>query len=195
MRNILKRTVSAVSLGMMVIGLMFSAAPSAHACSCMMPEAPEASLSKSDAVFAGTVTDIASKEQGMSRIVTFSADRAWKGITEKTVSVSTALDSAACGIDFQIGKAYVVYAYASEEGGLSASLCSRTHEVSAASIDADQDVVALGTTTVALSDLKPHESAMGSTAVTLVIGLLAVAAGIGAFRAFGMKKPEAPTQP
>lgn len=155
-----------------------------------MPVLPQDALVQTDAVFVGTVTMVVPKDDDMNRVVSFDVDRSWKGVTTKSVSIGTARDSAACGIDFEAGKTYVVYAYESDEGGLWAGLCSRTHEVVVEGIEADEDVMALGTTTITIADPEPHQSAMASGAVTLVIGLVAVVAGIGAFRLFGTKKAE-----
>lgn len=171
-----------------VSGLAF-APYSAHACSCMAPGSPQESLESSAAVFQGTVASVAS-DGDMGYRVTFSADKAWKGVTASPLDVRTARDSAACGFNFEEGKKYIVYAYADEEGALATGLCSRTHELAAN----DPDVAALGegsAVTATTTPSSPQEGrSMARNLITLGLGLVAVAAAI-ALRA--ARTPQPPT--
>ena len=151
---------------------------SASACSCIMPVPPVEALGQSDAVFLGTVTDIAPRSREYGNIVTIETQAFWKGGIEKTVEVRTAQDSAACGVFFETGKTYVVYAYQSEEdGSLGANSCSRTHEVISA--DQDEDIIALGEGTVPANNPEPEPAIddEGGILVTAIVVAVAAVAG------------------
>jgi MYXO-CTERM domain-containing protein len=117
---------------------------SALACKCMMPT-PESAKEHAAAVFEGQVTDIqdepGSGPSGMGKkLVTLSLVRTWKGVEkDEVVKVRTADSSAACGIDFEKGKSFLVYA-SQGESGLEAGSCGRTKPMS----DAAEDLAALG---------------------------------------------------
>jgi hypothetical protein len=130
-----------------VLLLVFGAhASNTLACSCMMPGTPLESLEQSSAVFAGTVSSV-EPSSDLNIKVTFAVTESWKGATTTPLVISTGKDSAMCGFNFEQGKTYLVYAYDNEDGGLSAGLCSRTHEI----VPNDEDIAALGTPT------KPNE--------------------------------------
>lgn len=118
----------------------------AGACSCAMSQPPEESLEAADAVFAGTVTDIADPFQPGSyhstaadRHVTFNVSEVWKGPDYESIVVSTAVSSASCGYSFSEDEDYLVYARGAEDE-LSVSLCSRTAVLD----EAEEDIAALG---------------------------------------------------
>jgi hypothetical protein len=119
--------------------------PSALACKCMMPP-PEAAREHAAAVFEGQVTDIVDEPgaNGSSmgkKLVTLSLVRTWKGVEkEEVVKVRTSDSSASCGIDFEKGKSFLVYASQGESGGLEAGACGRTRPMA----DAAEDLAALG---------------------------------------------------
>jgi hypothetical protein len=107
----------------------------------MAPGRPQEALELADAVFSGRVASVTRGGSGEFEAlrVVFSVERVWKGPVASRLEVRTAPDSAACGFPFERGRAYVVYAYQGE-GGLGASLCSRTNFVEVAG----EDLAALG---------------------------------------------------
>jgi hypothetical protein len=119
-------------------------APPVYACSCLPPGAPLDEMASATAVFAGRVMNIEvaggeaiSPDDAVT--VTFGVSRLWKGPEESVVTVTTPRDSASCGIDFQNGQEYLVYATGSQ-AELSTNLCSRTASLA----DAGADLEALG---------------------------------------------------
>ena len=98
-----------VSPGVKALGacvlVLFAAAlaagvDSGHACSCALPD-PRAALAQADGAFVGTLV---SRRQGdQTTVLTFSVEKALKGAIARTVELSTASNSAACGIETSIG--------------------------------------------------------------------------------------------
>lgn len=124
----------AASLGMVsLLALGLAKASPAFACSCLPVESAQAGMDMSDAVFQGTVEDVTRGQ--MNNEVTFAVSSSWKGDGAEELKVTTARDSAACGINFEVGKEYLVYADQGEDG-LTAGLCSRT----ALATDAQEDI-------------------------------------------------------
>ncbi|HEX2190563.1 MAG TPA: hypothetical protein VHG51_16765 [Longimicrobiaceae bacterium] len=132
-------------LSLLLTSAALAAAPCEAAparCSCIPPRPPLEALAQADAVFSGTVVSVEERrgEGGMGELeVRIVPDRRWKGAAADTVVVHTADNSAACGVAFAPGEAYLVYAYGSD--GLRASLCSRTAPLAQAADDEE----ALGT--------------------------------------------------
>jgi hypothetical protein len=60
------------------------------------------------------------------RAVTFDVISSWKGVEQAQTVVRTAMDSAACGFDFEVGKRYLVYTYNDDAGNANTGLCDRT---------------------------------------------------------------------
>ena len=110
----------------------------AAACSCLPAGPPLTELGQATAVFAGEVSDITQTTTGVE--VSFSVSEVWKGNLNPTLVVTTGPHSAACGYPFQMGQAYLVYAYGGKNGRLGANLCSRTTLLS----NAEADLVELG---------------------------------------------------
>ena len=73
---------------------------SGQACSCALPD-PRAALAQADGAFVGTLVD--RREGDQATVLTFSVERALKGAIGRTVEVSTASNSAACGIEVRTG--------------------------------------------------------------------------------------------
>ncbi len=129
----------------------------ASACSCMMPGTPADEMANSDAVFQGRVVKIempVPNDGTGSATVTLDVSKVWKGQKSKTITVSTATNSAACGFicespdctaGFKEGGEYIVYAgdY-NGDGALSTSICTRTKLLS----EAQEDLEGLGEGTV-----------------------------------------------
>lgn len=55
--------------------------------------------------------------------VDFVVHESWKGVTGSRMGLTTSGDEASCGVDFQVGREYLVFAFASDDG-LSANLCA-----------------------------------------------------------------------
>lgn len=92
-------------------------------------------------------------------------EKAWKGITQESVTVSTSSNSGLCGYNFKMGESYLVYTY----GEYSTSICSRTRQASGA----DEDLLALGepsfTTVTGTIGLAPKFLVLGGTVSDLAI--------------------------
>lgn len=116
----------------------------AYGCSCMRPGSASEERDRTTAVFSGTASRITPTAQG-SYTVHFTVDEQWKGESASTLQVQTAGNSAACGYNFEAGKDYLVYAYASgddpltAENILSVGLCGRTNLLA----NATEDIVEL----------------------------------------------------
>lgn len=106
-------------------------ASEAFACSCAPPsQTTNDDFQKATAVFVGRVLDVQRKENAENITVKFAVQKYWKGKISNTVKVMTASNSAACGVNFEVGKDYLVYAN-ENNGKLSTGLCSRTALVGA----------------------------------------------------------------
>ena len=132
----------------------------AYACSCMIPESPNDSLQKSDAVFSGKAIGIEEKNQNDLAfssmdpvLVTFDVDRVWKGENGSPITIQTRQSSASCGYSFEENSHYLVYANRNGDV-LDVSLCSRTSLVSSATEDIDK----LGIPNYEIKDMQefPH---------------------------------------
>lgn len=128
---------------LIALALVFTAHHSARACSCIPPPPPLEALEQADAVFSGTVISIVSDGSQMSRndIVSFQVEKVWKGVTSRTVQLTTASTGAACGYGFREGTAYLVYAHGTPD--LSVNSCSRTKLL----VNAQEDLFALNSST------------------------------------------------
>ena len=115
----------------------------AHACTCAPLGPLEEHLRTSDAVFSGEVMGIDENDLSPGpgpRLgkVTFDVSDVWKGVSEEPVAVYGQGPGASCGIDFEEGESYLVYAYRSNgDGGnlLQTDLCNGTKPLGAAERD------------------------------------------------------------
>ena len=73
---------------------------SGRACSCALPD-PRAALAQADGAFVGRLVD--RREGDQLTVLVFSVEKALKGAIGSTVEVSTASNSAACGIEARVG--------------------------------------------------------------------------------------------
>lgn len=133
------KSISLLTTFLLMFSFLILAPVPAQACSCAPPELPLQALDKVQAVFAGLVTDIDIFYDTMRVSVTFDVFEFWKGPQEKTIVVSTALQSATCGFSFNEGEEYLVYAY-DRDGEFSTNLCTRTTLLSYV----DEDLEELG---------------------------------------------------
>ncbi len=116
----------------------------ASACSCLPPEPPKEALEKAEAVFVGRVLEVHEEGGGnmlARRRYRFEVSRFWKGELGETITVSSAVSSAACGRSYTQDEQYLIYASTDANGGgLVDFLCSRTRTLASA----DEDLAVLG---------------------------------------------------
>lgn len=171
-----------IILGLFVlVSLVFSSPELVSACSCAPSDSPQESLEKVDAVFVGKVVNIEQKESSLDKIglggdpdsveVQMSATKAWKGVNQKSIKLTTPQSSASCGFNFEKDKEYIVYAK-NREGSLNVSLCSRTSLVE----NAKEDLEELGKSE---SIKKIGDSSSGvPTRSVLVVGIISGVVGL-----------------
>jgi hypothetical protein len=114
------------------------------ACSCPtvagLEEELKWKLKKLHAVFSGEVIEI--KEQTSSRDVSvkIKVDRVWKGSVFQELWVMTPDSPGACGVAFESGKSYLVFASRSDQGDLTTGLCLKNKEI----VKAEEELKILG---------------------------------------------------
>jgi hypothetical protein len=131
--------------------VLFALPQACFACSCLAPPPPAEAAADAAAVFQGEVIKVEQVRGSTGaeiRRVTMRVSKVWKGNVAAEMPVYTANDSAACGVDFQQGTEYVIYAnasngtdfWASPANSLVTGLCDRTRPVA----EAADDLAALG---------------------------------------------------
>jgi hypothetical protein len=123
-------------VGALAVALVALWTAPAQACSCLRQSVQDA-LRSSSAVFEGHVLE-STVDGGVVR-VRLEVSRQWKGVHTETLSVTTAGNSAACGVAFAEGETYLVYANKNADD-TTVSLCSRTTPIA----QAEEDLVTLG---------------------------------------------------
>jgi len=128
------------------------------ACSCIMPGSPPTEFAQADAVFTGQVINILDKQNAITSLLDQIRDwmgfaqnyaynsstygyrvalivrNSWKGVTATSTQVTTGYGAGDCGYPFRVSAQYVIYAHGAPDD-LSASICSRTTELSQAASD------------------------------------------------------------
>ena len=66
------------------------------------------------------------RQDGTVMQVSFEVLHSFHGDQRRTMQLSTGLGGGDCGIDFEVGKRYLVYAFKDEAGELSTNTCTRT---------------------------------------------------------------------
>jgi hypothetical protein len=110
------------------VAIVVLAATPCWACSCIAV-APEEQAASSSAIFGGVVEEVELAGQGdfgQEVEATFAVDTIYKGQVPARVVVGTAADSAACGVEFEEGGRYTVFASGDEAEGFSTGLCTAT---------------------------------------------------------------------
>jgi predicted membrane protein len=87
---------------------------------------PEEYAANASTIFTGIAREVSTEYQQTS--AHFDVITAVKGMTEKTATVSTAELGGMCGVDFQKGSTYLVYAN-ERNGMLTTSICMGTHNI------------------------------------------------------------------
>ncbi|HXG83603.1 MAG TPA: hypothetical protein VNI84_06210 [Pyrinomonadaceae bacterium] len=128
---------------------LFASLQFVEACSCMSAGPPCQSFWNTDTVFSGQVVEIkdtpvkpaakADDKQAFvfpTRTVRFAVGEYFRGTAEKSVEIETGMGGGDCGIAFENGQSYLVYAYRNKETGkLGTGICTRTQVLSKASED------------------------------------------------------------
>ncbi|WP_162805722.1 hypothetical protein [Sporosarcina sp. PTS2304] len=148
------------------------------ACSCMAPPTADLALSEATAVFSGEVEEVKKNTKDNGKTVIFTVQETWKGIDSQTISVFTGNDSASCGINFEVGKEYLVYAHTMDSNGkniLATTLCDRTAELA----NATDDLALIGEGQLPTQTEQPADSS--TNPYYLYAGIVVVVALIGLF--------------
>ena len=130
-----------IPFGLLMMFFLFWKPLDASACSCMMLPPPEDALNEADAVFSGEVVKIIENgkiTKGSGKTVHFKVNEVWKGTNESEVVITTGNNEGDCGIPFEEGQKYLVYATMSDmyvNNTLSTTICHRTTEFAGASGD------------------------------------------------------------
>ncbi|WP_289136898.1 hypothetical protein [uncultured Brevibacillus sp.] len=123
----------------------------AHACSCSTPS-PKEAIQQSAAIFSGKVIQVQETSDWHEWIplsnkrvrggfgVVLDVQSTWKGIDQTQVLIFTEGWELGCGVPFEVGKEYLVYASYWERDVLETHTCSRTAEL----IHATDDLLTLG---------------------------------------------------
>lgn len=117
------------------------------ACSCDLPEPASVRLDASDAVFLGTVERNRSLgcqvfvQSSMDQTETrFTVEEGFKAAAEgDTIEIVHGTSGASCGVVFQEGESWLVFARANEDGRLTTALCDGNNLEG----DAQDDLAAL----------------------------------------------------
>lgn len=130
-----RRLATIAAAALVVPLLMLAAPPEALACSCAPAELPE-QVERSDVVFTGRVVERSEPSSPLpssaDRVTwTFDVDRVGKGGADDPQQIASARSEASCGVEFVVGRTYLVVADAGPDGTLTTGLCSGTHAVTA----------------------------------------------------------------
>jgi hypothetical protein len=108
--------------------LVVMGATRALACSCIPQQPDKAAIEDAQAVFSGTLDEVEpGVEVGFDVVTwTFAVDTVYKGEVERSQDVTTQTQSAACGLVFDEGKRYVLFAYTDESDRLGTNVCTNT---------------------------------------------------------------------
>ncbi len=124
---------AASALAVLAVSVLLSvAAPRpAHACSCVWIPTLEVERAQSAAIFTGFPIGVrsAAPEHPEAIWVRFQVGAVWKGAVTPTIEILTGANGGLCGIEFQSGVEYLVFAHGGGQafpGLLSAYLCGRT---------------------------------------------------------------------
>jgi hypothetical protein len=106
------------------------------ACSCptvvRLEQELKWKLKQLQAVFSGKVIEISKIPQTRDVSVKIKVKEIWKGLLSKEVNIATPDSSAMCGVPFEIGKSYLIFASRSAEENLSTGLCLKNKELEGA---------------------------------------------------------------
>lgn len=111
--------------------ILISGFTNGFACKCAVLDL-ESEIDNADLIFQGTPIN---KEQVESRMIyKFSVDKIWKGDISDTIEIKTGLGGQDCGMIFEIGRTYVVFANNGET-----SNCRKNEKIESTYIDLKLD--------------------------------------------------------
>ncbi len=162
--------------------IMFTEPAAVYACSCAEPQPVSVQFEHSDAVFVGEVLEVQEKRTLNGRITKaalFEVDRIWKGGTQSQVIIHTGSGGGDCGIYFEQGQDYLVYARHSnmygDEEQLVTIMCDRTSEVAAA----QEDITLLGGGSAPTEQVNLKQDLTGGLSVWVwILAAIAAVAGV-----------------
>jgi hypothetical protein len=99
----------------------------AFACSCAAPRSPEAMIGASDNIFRAQIVSATLNSTGFASTVTAIVNvlETFKGDASGAEVITTALQSATCGVPITLGAQTVYFASESNDGAYSVGLCSQ----------------------------------------------------------------------
>jgi hypothetical protein len=132
------------------------------ACKCAPPPDVAEALAQSTAVFEGQVTQLNTTADELE--VTLRVTRAWKSVDTETIRVRTRKDTAACGVEFAMGKVWLVYANQTTDQDSAIALqvlrCGRSRLAA----EAGDDFTVLGLGVVPVAPREPAPAAVDASA-------------------------------
>lgn len=124
------------TIGIIASIAIFASVSSTFACKCAQGDSPEKELLKSSSVFAWKVKNIETLNQ--QNKITFKIYDTFKGNFEKTKTIISHKEPAACWFYFEKDKEYLVYAKKWENAVETVSLCSMTKSIETAKTDLEK---------------------------------------------------------
>lgn len=132
----MKRTASRIVLVMILsLAIVPLGDRSAVACSCASPLPDAASAEEHDVVFAGYVIaaeypkEVHNVDDTLGKIRwTFLPDTLIKGLDAGPIEVLSHSQGTACGVNFNVGQRYLVFASSQNDGALETNYCNRTRK-------------------------------------------------------------------
>jgi carboxypeptidase family protein len=118
-------------LATLILGAALAWPAAVDACSCVGSSAPCSEVWPSDAVFVGQVVSTAASARGVVELTVIE----WFRGARPTRSLVAIVGKTTCAYRFEAGRSYFVYARRTQQGHLSASICSRTRPVQDAADD------------------------------------------------------------
>lgn len=178
----------------------------AYACSCAGTWSTEESYRRADAVFSGEVVEVEESPApsdgtttlAMPRLnpVSFDVGEAWKGVSGDAAIVYGEGPEVSCGIDFDRGETYLVFAYNSreaEDSPLQADFCGATEQVD---VETARQMLGPPATLPETGGVSPKHAQRGPNeayaAVTTVFAALAAGVFLARGLARGRKRRDGP---
>lgn len=160
---------------------------SVSACSCLTQD-QQTTFQKSNMVFTGKMVKQVNKKSWLDGTrfgrndglffavaYTFEVDQVWKGELGKKTVIYSSSGEDTCGISFQKGETYLVYAFESDHGKMYTSLCKRSELVY--SEKAQEDLRLLGQGHSPQEAAKRFDGRKYDYFAWLVIGFILTATG------------------
>ena len=148
-----------ILLVLFVLVVCFSPALEVFACTCIARRTPTEERDVSVFIFSGEVIriDTVIIDLFQLRNVRFRVQRVWKGDDSTRVDVLTGLGAADCGVPFEVGEAYLVYAldfYLEDPQAFYTNSCTRTNLLAWATEDLEE--LGEGTPVAVEAETPPH---------------------------------------